>query len=44
MENHMIVEYMNRKYEVILDIQRLLLFLGMPTAYLTRYIKEHGID
>lgn len=38
-----IVAYMERKHEIIIDIARLLKELGLPSTELDTYIKVHGI-
>ena len=38
-----IVAYMERKHEIIIDIARLLQELGLPSIELDSYIKVHGI-
>ena len=43
LESHVIVEYMDRKHEITLDILRLLKDLGFPSHELETYTKVHGI-
>lgn len=39
----LIVAYIDRKHEITLDILRLLKELGLPSAELEKYVKNHGL-
>ena len=43
LESNVIVAYMDRKHEIILDILRLLKELGFPSDELEKYVNKHGI-
>ena len=43
LESNVIVAYMDRKHEIIIDILRLLKDLGFPSDELELYVKKHGI-
>ena len=43
LDSNVIVAYMDRKHEIILDILRLLKELGLPYDELEKYVEKHGI-
>ena len=43
LDSNVIVCYMDRKHDIMLDILRLLKELGLPHDELEKYVEKHGI-